>query len=187
MTAPGPEFVRVGPVTRSHGLKGEVVVDVAAGMQAALAGVAALWTFPEDAEGGAEPRRLDLAKVQAVGRRLVFRFEGIRKREQGDLLRGEVLWARRDDLALGEGEVPVDELLGARVRLEDGTELGALEDILRTGANDVYVVRGAQGEWLLPATDQVVLRVEPESKSVTVRLLPGMAPSSPAPPAGGAE
>jgi len=40
----------------------------------------------------------------------------------------------------------------------------------------VYVVRGEQGEWVLPATDEVVLELDPKARRMKVRLLPGLAP-----------
>jgi ribosomal 30S subunit maturation factor RimM len=47
-------------------------------------------------------------------------------------------------------------------------------EILETRANDVYVVHGQQGEWLLPATLEVVRRIDLEREVMLVRPLEGM-------------
>lgn len=173
------EFLSVGVVTRSHGLKGEVVVDTEPGATDFLTALPPLWILE-----GEEPRRLELKKIQQVSRRFVFRFEGYRKREVGDQLIGKRLWVRRSDMQMPEGAHAVEDLLGLVVRLEDGSVLGTLLDVLLTGANDVYVVRGVRGEWYLPATDQVVQAMDLEARTMTVKLLPGMEPQTPTGAAG---
>ena len=59
---------------------------------------------------------------------------------------------------------------------EDGTVLGVLEDVLQTGANDVYAVRleKTHKELLIPAIPQCILNVDLEQGRMTVYLLPGL-------------
>ena len=74
-----------------------------------------------------------------------------------------------------EGEYYHHQLIGMTVAEEDGSELGRLAEILETGANDVYLVRSATGdETLLPAIEDVIVKVDVESQQITVRLLPGL-------------
>ena len=75
---------------------------------------------------------------------------------------------------LEEGEYYHFQLTGLRVETEDGQWLGQLAEVLSTGANDVYVVRGPRGELLLPAVDEVVLELDLASKRMVVRLMRGM-------------
>ena len=169
--SPGPEYLRLGTVTRSHGLRGQVVVEALAGAYPLPRGARTVRVF------GDEPRTLTLERAQEVGRSVVLRFAELERREDSDRLRGAELYLVRAELETAPDAVPTDDLLGFVVRLEDGAELGVLEDIWYTGANDVYVVRGPGGEWLLPATDQVVRELNPEERRITVRLLPGLEPT----------
>jgi 16S rRNA processing protein RimM len=58
---------------------------------------------------------------------------------------------------------------------ESEQPLGWLDQILTTGANDVYLVRDrAGGERLIPATDEVILDIDLERKIIRVHLLPGL-------------
>jgi 16S rRNA processing protein RimM len=59
---------------------------------------------------------------------------------------------------------------------EEGRRLGRIAEILETGANDVYVVHGKDedSEWLLPATREVVRRIDLTGEIMLVRLLKGM-------------
>ncbi len=68
------------------------------------------------------------------------------------------------------------QLIGMTVVDSEGRLLGTVEEILQTGANDVYVVRSdVGGELLIPAIDEVVTAVDAVDGRITVRLLPGMA------------
>jgi 16S rRNA processing protein RimM len=65
------------------------------------------------------------------------------------------------------------------LRVEDATTqelLGQVADILETGANDVYVVRGERGEILVPAIKDVVKEIDPAAGRMLIRPLPGMLP-----------
>ena len=48
--------------------------------------------------------------------------------------------------------------------------------MLRTGANDVYVVAGPLGELLIPAIADVVQSIDLAAGRVVVRPLPGLLP-----------
>ena len=102
-------------------------------------------------------------------------LEGIATRRQAAPLTGKFLAALPDDeAALEEGEYFHYQLIGMRVRTEDGEELGELQEILETGSNDVYIVRNDGGELLIPATAQVVLEVNVAGGSMMVRLPDGL-------------
>ena len=61
------------------------------------------------------------------------------------------------------------------VKLEDGSLLGTLTEIIPTGANDVYVVTGEdKREWLLPAIKECILNVDMENRKMTICLMKGM-------------
>ena len=57
---------------------------------------------------------------------------------------------------------------------EEGEDLGALVDVLPTGGNDVFVVREGEKEILIPALKSVVLSVDMDKRSITVRLPKGL-------------
>ena len=102
-------------------------------------------------------------------------LDGITSRHQASTLAGKQLSALPDDEAtLEEGEYFHYQLIGMEVRTQDGEELGVLQEILETGSNDVYIVRGEAGELLIPATAQVVLKVDVAAGSMIVSLMDGL-------------
>src|SRR5262249_54878892 len=129
------KYVHLGTITRSHGLRGQVVLDALPGIEDALHQLRRVWIL------GNAPRELELERVHHAGRSLVLGFRELSRREESDPLRGSELWALKSEFVLPEGEVAVEDLLGIAVRLQDGTPLGTLADVWQTGANDVFVVR----------------------------------------------
>jgi 16S rRNA processing protein RimM len=93
-------------------------------------------------------------------------------------LRGYWLFVDEEEaVELEEGTFFVHDILGLSVHTEEGALLGAVADVLFTGANEVYVVQGKdlpQGEVLLPAIEDVIRAVDLEAGRMTVRLLPGL-------------
>lgn len=77
---------------------------------------------------------------------------------------------------LPEGEYYHFQLQGMEVVTDNGERIGVIADILSTGSNDVYVVKGASGEVLIPATGDVVLKVDVDAGKMIVHLLEGLMP-----------
>ncbi len=57
---------------------------------------------------------------------------------------------------------------------DDGRLLGRVETILPTGSNDVYLVQGSGGEWLIPATEEVIVRVDRDKGQMVIHPIEGL-------------
>lgn len=168
-TAGGPAFLAAGKVRRPHGVHGEVVVEI-------------YTDFPETLQPkkivylGEKHLRLVLAGQRPHNEGLLLSFEGVTSPEDAGRFRNQTLYvAASDSPELPEGEYYFYELFDLDVLDESGERLGRLTDIVETGANDVYVVTGEDGnDLLLPAIPEVVLDVDLEAKTMRVHLLPGL-------------
>ena len=74
---------------------------------------------------------------------------------------------------LDEGTFFYFDIIDITVRTTTGDELGMVAEILTTGASDVYVIRGATREVLIPAVPEYVLDVDTEQRVMTVSLPDG--------------
>ena len=105
----------------------------------------------------------------------LIKLEGVVSRAQAAALTGQYLSAfPNEDLTLDDGEFFHYQLIGMQVRAEDGELLGELQEILETGSNDVYIVRGSTGEILIPAIAHVVMDVDVSAGVMLVRLPDGL-------------
>ncbi len=59
--------------------------------------------------------------------------------------------------------------------LKTGRYLGKVDDVFKTGSNDVYVVKDELGKQiLLPAIKDVIKNVDLENKKIIVNLIEGL-------------
>lgn len=164
-------LVPIGRITGTHGIRGMVKVHLYAGDASTL-------TVDTDilldrADGRQQP--LTVTVLHAHGRKTLLSFHGFASINDVLPLVGGELLVRRDQLPEpDDGEFYWDDLIGLRVLTLEGAELGTLREIMETGSNDVYVVRGSGREVLLPATEEVIRKVDLAAGTMTVALLDGM-------------
>ncbi len=103
-------------------------------------------------------------------------FEGYEDATAANALRGTLIEIEDADLpALDAGEYYVHDLVGLEVVTTEGERLGRLAEVLRTGANDVYIVRRkGERDLLLPAIGDVIAEVDLDGGRMVVELLPGL-------------
>ena len=96
-------------------------------------------------------------------------------RDAAELVRDRyLLIPETEAMPLGDHENYLHDLVGLQVETTDGQLLGELKEVLFTKANDVYMVRGPDGEVLLPAIRDVVLRVDLPARRMIVALPEGL-------------
>ena len=162
---------RVGVIAGTHGLRGEVKV------------------FPTTDEprrfldlkqvimgAGREEGTLKIRSVECFKKLVILGVEEMDRIEDVERLKGaELLIPREDAIELEEGEYFIPDLLGLKVTADDGIELGEIKDVIETGANNVYDVRGDGGKSILiPAIPDCILDVNLEEGTMRVHLLPGL-------------
>jgi 16S rRNA processing protein RimM len=129
---------------------------------------------------GESLRSVDLLSVRIADNAAILAIDGVTTRDAAAGLRGELLYVPRAEAARPpSGEFLWHEVIGLSVVTDDGRELGRVDEILRTGANDVYVVRGTLGEVLIPAIADVILRIDPASGTIVIHPMPGLLPGEP--------
>ncbi len=163
--------LRVGVITSPHGVHGEVNVfpttDDAQRFKA-------LKKCFIDKKGVLKEVEID--SVKFFKNMVILHFKDIDDRNLVETLRQcDLLIDREDAVPLEEGEFFICDLVGLRAVDEEGNELGVVEDVLQTAANDVFIVRKSDGkELLIPSTAECVLEKNPAEGFIKVHLLPGL-------------
>jgi len=168
----GDDLVVIGEVTRAHGLRGEVRVVPQT-------------DHPERFERLRECILWDPARDERTVR-------GVRgARRQGDvvllsladcdspeaaagLVGRLVALPRSEALPPPPGHVYPWQLIGCQVSTEDGRVVGELSGIEPAPGQDLWVVRGAEREHLIPAVAEIVIEVDVDTRRVVIRPPEGL-------------
>jgi 16S rRNA processing protein RimM len=152
------ETLRVGVVTRAHGLVGglEVRLD--------WAGSSALLAAPEvvleDASGRQERRAVSAVRRTPKG--VLLTLAGISDRNAAEELRGRLVLVPRALLPeLAPGEYYLSDLVGASVIDPSGAEIGTVSEIQMYPSVDAVVIDAPSGmRWEQPLLDEWIARVD---------------------------
>ena len=164
-----PVYLTVGFLRRPHGVQGEIILDLHTDFPERLKSGRKLFLGEEH-----KPMTLVSARPHAKG--MLIKFKGVETPEDVGQFRNQWVYVKASDMPpLPEGQLYQHELFGFGVVDETDNLLGELVEILETGANDVYVVKDANGrELLLPAIPSVILEVDPARRLIRVHLLEGL-------------
>ncbi len=166
-----PELVAVGKIEKPFGLRGELRVRSLSDVPGRFE---ALERVTLVAPSG---RVLDTSvnRMREHGDSYVVGFEALTTPEDAAAFRGGLIKIPRDQTPpLPAGQYYESDLVGLQVRSEQGQPLGALEEVLETGSNHVFVVRAGKRELLIPATKQVIAAIDVPARTMTVRLVKGL-------------
>lgn len=159
--------IEIGQIVNTHALRGEVKVMPWCDDPA---------VFHELAYVLIDDREYDIEKSRLHKNVVILKLAGVDRIEDAELLRNKILFVPREELGeLPEGAHYICDLLECEVVTVDGTALGRVCDVIKTGSNDVYVVENDEGKQvLLPVIDDVVKEIDIDARSITVSLLKGL-------------
>ena len=96
-------------------------------------------------------------------------LEGVNDRNEAEKLRGVQLWVDRDNaVELGEDEVFIADILGAKAFDTQGNAIGVLKDVLTPGGVDVFVLKTSKGNLMFPALKTVLLELNAEEGRIVL-------------------
>ena len=164
-------LLQVGVITTTHGVRGEVKVFPTTDDAARFKKLKQVIL-----DTGKENLTLEIAGVKFFKNMVILKFKGYDNINDVERFRKKSLYVTRENaVKLKKNEYFIADLIGLRVVSDDGEELGTLDDVLQTGANDVYVVKNDKGEEILvPAIKDCVKNVDIEGGEIILHLLPGL-------------
>ena len=162
------EYLEAGKIVTTHGIRGEVKIMPYTDSPDLLAEFDRLFI-------GKNHEEVFIERSRVFKNTVIAKIEGIDTPEAAEKLRNKVLYMHRDDLELDEDTYFIQDLIGMEVRDADSDELyGVIDDVMQTGANDVYVVKSADKELLVPAIADVVISTDIDGNVMIIRPLDGL-------------
>ncbi len=164
-------LIAVGRVSGTHGIRGQLRLRSYSGNLATLQAVHQVTLRLPDGSCRVYP----LSRVTRHGESFLLTLGGFDTINQVLGLVGSELCLCREQLPEpDEDEYYWQDLLGLTVVTDRGQVLGAIGDIMETGANDIYLVHGNGHDYLIPAIGDVVTKVDLATRTMTITPLEGL-------------
>jgi 16S rRNA processing protein RimM len=156
--------VIVARIVKPHSIHGEVILVSLTDVEGRLENTDHFLLMSKDDVIG----ELEVESRRFFQGKHVLKFSGISDRNAAEKLRGKMLAVEADQI----GTLPADtffvhDLIGMKVCLQNGTEVGKVKGVLETGGVDLLEV-GERGEILIPFTDEICREVDAERKVITI-------------------
>ena len=164
------QFLQVGVISSTHGIRGEVKVFPTTDDPARFKKLKNVLL-----DTGKERIELEIQSVKFFKQFVIVKFRGIDNINDIEKYKGKSLMVPREDaVQLEEDEYYIADLIGMEV-YTDGGRLGTLKDVMETGANEVYIIDSDEhGEVLVPAIQDCILDVDVEKQTMKIRLMDGL-------------
>ncbi len=113
--------------------------------------------------------------VRMLHRSVVIKLKGVDDRTAAEALRNKFIFVARKDLARpGRGRWFVHDIIGCAVVTVDGREVGEVTDVMKSGAQDIWVVRQGAKEHLIPAVAEFITEVDIARRRIVIRPIEGL-------------
>lgn len=165
------KYFEVGQIVNTFGVKGMLKVK----------------PFTDDAKRFEELKKVYICKKEKLEEveieevkyhkdMVLLKVKGIDDMNEAEKVKGLYLKIdRKNAKKLPKDTYFIADLLGLEVYSDTGELLGKVDDIFRTGANDVYVVKNENGkQLLLPGIPDVIKEIDLEKEKIIVHLLKGL-------------
>ena len=163
------EYLEIGKITSTHGIKGEMRFQPWCDSPEFLTKFKTLY-FDRKGEKAVK------IKARPNGEMAILKIDGIETVEEAAKLRDKVLYMKRADAKLSDGQYFIQELIDCTVYDADDESIcyGVLSDVSQTGANDVWHIEKDGKEYLIPAIPPVVISTDVEAGVIKIRPLRGI-------------
>jgi len=156
------DYMNIGQVINTHGTKGELKV----------------YSLCDDIKRFRKLKTVFLENIemnvvwcQFQGNRVILKIEGIDSMEEAEKYKTKYLKVKKEDaVKLPDGRFFVVDIIDCKVIDEKNVEIGKVYDVIFTGSNDVYWVKGNK-EVLVPALESIVVKIDIKNKEIIIKPL----------------
>ena len=160
------EFITVGQIVNTHGIRGEIKI-LPQGIEADLLRSCKTLYI------GGEAHKVAASRVHKGC--LLTKLTGIDDMDTALTFKNKTVTIRRKDIKLPKGVYFDQELIGLTAQdAATGEELGCVEEVLDYPAHKVYVVRGGRDEFMIPAVPAFIKSIDMGTAVMEIHVWEGM-------------
>ena len=160
--------IEIGKITNTHALRGEVKIqpwcddpEIFFDLESIIANDVCY--------------KIERARIHKG--MIIAKLDGVENINEAELLKNTVIEVERQQLGeLPPGVYYIADLLGCRVETKEGKYLGSIDDVIKTGSNDVYLLKDTKSgkPILIPVLEETIFNVDTDNKLIKVKLLKGL-------------
>ena len=161
------DLLEIGKIVNTHGIRGEVKIQP--------------WCDEPELFDELEYLFIDGEKYNIARNRFhktcqIVQLENVNSIDDAERLKNKIVYINRDDLELPEGRYFIADIEGLTVKEQDGRILGVVDEIIKTGSNDVYSLKDTFNKKpvLIPVIEYVVLETNIDGGYIVVKLPKGL-------------
>ncbi len=162
-------YIECGKIINTHGCHGGVKLESWCNTPEVLASLKSLYLL-----SGGNYTGHRVLRASVFRQFVVAELEGIADMDAALALKNTIVYARRSDIPLDEGEYFIADLIGLPVRdASTGKLYGTLKETINRGASDIYVVDTPDGDRMIPAVPEFIRSIDPDTE-ILVSPIEGM-------------
>jgi 16S rRNA processing protein RimM len=124
---------------------------------------------------GQKIHQVTLERSRPHGNNYIVKMEGVEDRNAAETLVGSDLVISTDDIDVSfPGYLLPFQVVGCKVKTEDGATLGEVTSVLFSSAHDLYEIRGGESVFLVPAVPEFIVSMDENGKEMVIRPIPGL-------------
>ncbi len=160
------EFIIIGTILSPWGVKGQLKVEVVTDFPQ---------RFTSSSKVYINQQLTTIDSVEWHKGKAIIKLNTIDSIEDAERLRGQLVEIHYSQLQpLPEGRYYHFQLIGLEAGTTQGESLGKITEILTTSSSDIYVVNGARGEILIPATEDVIKSIDLDKGCLVIEPIEGL-------------
>lgn len=165
------DMLRIGVVTKTHGIRGEVKVFPTTDDVSRFKKTDEVVLITKEGN-----LTLHVESVKYFKNIVILKFKELNNINEVEGFRGcDLMVTRENALPLAEGQYYLCDVIGAKVVEEDGSPIGTVRDVIETGANNVFAIETDEGrEVLFPVIDDCIKKVDTEAGIVVAHVMKGL-------------
>ena len=161
------DLLEIGKIVNTHGIRGEVKIQP--------------WCDEPELFDELEYLFIEGEKYNIVRNRFhktcqIVQLENVNSIDDAERFKNKIVDINRDALELPEGRYYIADIEGLTVKEQNGRILGVVDEIIKTGSNDVYSLKDTFNKKpvLIPVIEGVVLETNIDGGYIVVKLPKGL-------------
>ncbi len=169
---PEKNYLYVAEIIKPKGLNGLVVVRLLTDFPQNLKPEKTLYLFPPVSDHAS----LTIKDIKIKGEYAEILFKEIDGIDKSEELRGRLLGIKFSEAeSLADNTYWEHQIIGLKVITSTGRKIGSVSEILKTGGNDVYLVKGPGGkESLIPAIKDIIIKIDLSKGHMIIEPMDGL-------------